>query len=147
MTSVLTLLLAALPGAEPPRVTLTPATIALDGLADRQQLLVTEVVAGRPFDRTASARIVSETPAVCAVSPAGVATPVGDGNGTVVAVVGKEEVRARVRVTNAGGFREPTFERDVIPVLTRAGCNAGACHGKARGQNGFQLSLLGFDPD
>src|SRR3954452_21714918 len=40
-----------------------------------------------------------------------------------------------------------TFERDVVPLLTRAGCNAGACHGKARGQNGFQLSLLGFDAD
>ena len=40
-----------------------------------------------------------------------------------------------------------TFERDVVPLLTRLGCNAGACHGKARGQNGFQLSLLGFDPD
>lgn len=32
------------------------------------------------------------------------------------------------------------------PILTRYGCNAGACHGKARGQNGFQLSLFGFDP-
>ncbi len=39
------------------------------------------------------------------------------------------------------------LENDVLPVLTRAGCNAGACHGKARGQNGFQLSLLAFDPD
>jgi hypothetical protein len=41
----------------------------------------------------------------------------------------------------------PTFERDIQPILTKAGCNAGACHGKARGQNGFQLSLLAFDPD
>src|SRR4051812_39575751 len=41
----------------------------------------------------------------------------------------------------------PTFERDVEPILARYGCNAGACHGKARGQNGFALSLLGFDPD
>lgn len=39
------------------------------------------------------------------------------------------------------------FERDVIPILTRYGCNAGACHGKSRGQNGFQLSLLGFDAE
>jgi hypothetical protein len=39
------------------------------------------------------------------------------------------------------------FERDVVPILTRFGCNSGACHGKARGQNGFQLSLLGFDRD
>ncbi|MGH7134766.1 MAG: DUF1549 domain-containing protein, partial [Pirellulales bacterium] len=39
------------------------------------------------------------------------------------------------------------FELDVLPVLTAAGCNQGACHGKSRGQNGFQLSLLGFDAD
>ncbi|MCU0705223.1 MAG: DUF1549 and DUF1553 domain-containing protein [Fimbriiglobus sp.] len=42
--------------------------------------------------------------------------------------------------------RPVTFERDIQPILTRTGCNAGACHGKARGQNGFALSLLGFDP-
>lgn len=42
---------------------------------------------------------------------------------------------------------EPTFERNVEPILTRAGCNSGPCHGKARGQNGFALSLLGYDPD
>ena len=40
-----------------------------------------------------------------------------------------------------------SFELDVLPVLTAAGCNSGACHGKQRGQNGFQLSLLGFDAD
>jgi hypothetical protein len=39
------------------------------------------------------------------------------------------------------------FENDVMPVLSKFGCNSGACHGKARGQNGFQLSLLGFDPN
>ncbi len=40
-----------------------------------------------------------------------------------------------------------SFELDVLPVLTSTGCNAGACHGKQRGQNGFQLSLLAFDAD
>ena len=40
-----------------------------------------------------------------------------------------------------------TFESDVQPLLTRYGCNMGACHGKSRGQNGFALSLLGFDSD
>src|SRR3954447_24380625 len=38
------------------------------------------------------------------------------------------------------------FARDVIPLLTRHGCNSGGCHGKASGQNGFKLSLLGFEP-
>lgn len=41
----------------------------------------------------------------------------------------------------------PKFELDVMPILTVAGCNSGPCHGKSRGQNGFQLSLLGFDAD
>lgn len=40
-----------------------------------------------------------------------------------------------------------TFEMDVQPLLTRFGCNSGACHGKSGGQNGFALSLLGFDPE
>ena len=50
------------------------------------------------------------------------------------------------------GFADETdgpvnFVNDVVPVLTKAGCNAGACHAKAGGgQNGFQLSLLGFEP-
>lgn len=41
----------------------------------------------------------------------------------------------------------PTFERNVMPILTARGCNQGACHGKSGGQNGFALSLLGFDPE
>lgn len=48
---------------------------------------------------------------------------------------------------DAGASRTVTFESDVQPLLTRLGCNAGACHGKSRGQNGFALSLLGFDSD
>lgn len=49
--------------------------------------------------------------------------------------------------------REPSeeeavsFDLDVQPILTARGCNQGACHGKQRGQNGFQLSLWGFDSD
>ncbi|MFM7594503.1 MAG: DUF1549 domain-containing protein, partial [Isosphaeraceae bacterium] len=39
------------------------------------------------------------------------------------------------------------FTTDVVPILTRLGCNGGGCHGKATGQNGFRLSLLGFEPE
>ena len=38
---------------------------------------------------------------------------------------------------------EPNFIRDVVPVLTKAGCNGGACHGAFSGRGGFRLSLLG----
>jgi hypothetical protein len=39
------------------------------------------------------------------------------------------------------------FSTDVVPVLTRLGCNGGGCHGKSTGQNGFRLSLLGYEPE
>ena len=43
--------------------------------------------------------------------------------------------------------RSVSFVNDVMPVLTKAGCNVGVCHAKAGGgQKGFQLSLLGFEP-
>jgi hypothetical protein len=41
----------------------------------------------------------------------------------------------------------PNFARDVMPVLTRTGCNSGACHGALAGKGGFRLSLRGYDPD
>ena len=40
----------------------------------------------------------------------------------------------------------PDFETEVLPVLTKAGCNSAACHGAAIGRGGFRLSLLGYDP-
>lgn len=53
-------------------------------------------------------------------------------------------------VTGAAGRADegrPLFERDILPILTVRGCNGGGCHGKSGGQNGFALSLFGFDPD
>jgi hypothetical protein len=41
----------------------------------------------------------------------------------------------------------PSFLNDVLPLLTRLGCNQGACHGKGAGQNGFRLSLRGYAPE
>ncbi|MEX2213376.1 MAG: DUF1549 domain-containing protein [Phycisphaeraceae bacterium] len=47
----------------------------------------------------------------------------------------------------ADDSRAPSFREDVVPVLTRYGCNSGGCHGKLAGQNGFRLSLRGFAPE
>lgn len=58
-------------------------------------------------------------------------------------------VIAIVIAAPAFGSNDPavSFVNDVMPVLTKAGCNSGACHAKANGgQKGFQLSMLGFDP-
>lgn len=65
----------------------------------------------------------------------------------VLIAVGIYPLGVQREAVASGPTRTITLERDVQPILTRYGCNAGACHGKARGQNGFQLSLFGFDPD
>ena len=46
----------------------------------------------------------------------------------------------------AEAARTLNFANDIVPILTKGGCNSGGCHGKASGQNGFKLSLLGFEP-
>lgn len=65
---------------------------------------------------------------------------------TLLALIGASQL-VSAQVSGAETPVSVTFERDIEPILTRAGCNAGACHGKASGQNGFKLSLLGFDPE
>src|SRR5687767_3602698 len=67
------------------------------------------------------------------------------GGGVVLAGDGTRSVPATEVPRSRFGL--VSFELDVMRILTAKGCNQGACHGKARGQNGFQLSLLGFDPD
>jgi hypothetical protein len=56
-------------------------------------------------------------------------------------------VPLKVALGPAGAVEPPiSFRHEVMPVLTRAGCNAGACHGYSLGKNGFKLSLRGQDP-
>src|SRR5436305_5389420 len=55
---------------------------------------------------------------------------------------------ARAGEAEAGAFSTPpSFRQDVQPILTRYGCNSGACHGKLAGQNGFKLSLRAYAPE
>ncbi len=54
---------------------------------------------------------------------------------------------AAVPATATGAERPANFLRDVMPILNRSGCTAGACHGAAKGKNGFKLSLRGYDAE
>jgi hypothetical protein len=54
---------------------------------------------------------------------------------------------AGAETSEAGQAPQAEFVNDVVPVFTKLRCNSGGCHGKASGQNGFKLSLLGFEPD
>lgn len=88
-----------------------------------------------------------------AVSADGKAIFGGGEDGVVLGVTAEGEVRVRweseegVAATEDGGTLEgPTWVRDVLPMLTKAGCSAGSCHAKPEGQNGFQLSVFSHDP-
>jgi len=56
-------------------------------------------------------------------------------------------VSAAVPLPNGGRVDKVDFERHVMGLFGRAGCNSGSCHGSFQGRGGFRLSLFGFDPD
>ena len=72
--------------------------------------------------------------------------PVADGQTVLSARWQGLQAQVAVEVSAAADERPISFHLDVMPVLTRTGCNTGSCHGAARGKDGFRLSLFGFDP-
>src|SRR5205814_5855131 len=80
------------------------------------------------------------------VDVGGTVRAAGDGETTVTVTVGGATASVPVTVTSAKAGEPVNFIRDVEAVLTKSGCNQGACHGASLGRGGFRLSLLGFDP-
>ena len=134
----------AAPGARGEGLRVTPARADLDG-PDAAQQLVVEGRDGR--DLTGTARFVSSDPAVATVDDSGQVVARGDGAASITVRHGGETASVPVRVRRYAEGRPIHFANQVVPIFTKLGCNSGGCHGKAGGQNGFKLSLLGFDPD
>ncbi|MEM1295548.1 MAG: DUF1549 and DUF1553 domain-containing protein, partial [Verrucomicrobiota bacterium] len=78
--------------------------------------------------------------------PSGYIIPKANGEAKISAALEGKTTTIVVRVEQVEKPQAVSFANDVVPVFTRSHCNAGACHAKSTGQNGFQLSLLGFDP-
>jgi hypothetical protein len=95
---------------------------------------------------TRVARYTSSAPEVASVDAAGVVRPVGDGKATITVEAGGQKQVVALSVAQATADVPVDFAREIVPILTRAGCNQGACHGAQHGRGGFKLSLLGFDP-
>jgi hypothetical protein len=124
-----------------------PDRVALRGAAQVQQLLVTGHFAnGGVADLTTQAAWRVVDPRVVRVEPGGLL--VAQNNGSTEVMVEVRGLTVKVPVTTEGADREQPihFANEIVPIFSKLGCNAGACHGKAGGQNGFKLSLLGFEP-
>jgi hypothetical protein len=72
-------------------------------------------------------------------------TPAADGAGEVKFTLGGQALSVPVKVSGQKEKYEVSFVRDVMPSMSKLGCNAGTCHGSAQGKNGFKLSLRGYD--
>jgi hypothetical protein len=146
---VLWLIMAGAHAGEPvlDRLTIEPASTVLDGRRASAQLIATGHYGdGSVRDLTHSGIWTSSDPAIVIVHPGGRIEPRGDGQAEVVVRTGSSEAKAIIKVRNGGKAYPIRFENEVLPALTKLGCNAGACHGTPAGKNGFRLSLRGFNP-
>ena len=73
--------------------------------------------------------------------------PVSDGETELICDYGGQQIRVPVKVARSSETLPLSFEKDIVPILTRSGCNTGSCHGAARGKDGFMISLFGYDPN
>ncbi|HEY3148610.1 MAG TPA: hypothetical protein VGJ75_19780, partial [Dongiaceae bacterium] len=126
----------------------TTKPLTLRGADARQQLLATARLADgalRDVTREASYGVVPAD--VVKIETSGLVIPLGDGRATITAKTA-DGLGASLAVTveHYREVRPVNFANQIVPIFTKAGCNGGGCHGKSAGQNGFRLSLLGFEP-
>ena len=73
--------------------------------------------------------------------------PVSDGEAELICDYAGKQIRVPIKVESSAEKLPLSFEKDIVPILTRSGCNTGSCHGAARGKDGFMISLFGYDPN
>ncbi len=147
---VLLLALLALPvhaAEKPVAVTIEPGSLLLAGRdAGRQLLITARDAGGKVFDATRQATFTTSPSGIVAIDTTGYVTSLKEGTTTITATVGGVKASATIKAERIVEDVSIDFANQVVPIFTKFGCNAGGCHGKADGQNGFKLSLLGFEP-
>ncbi|ADB16766.1 protein of unknown function DUF1549 [Pirellula staleyi DSM 6068] len=123
-----------------------PPDVHLSTKVDLQRFIVVATRKdGVTLDVTAAASVKVVDPNLCKLDK-NVLTPVADGQTALEVEYQGFKAASTITVKDAVVDRPVSFQLDIMPVLLRAGCNTGSCHGAARGKDGFRLSLFGFDP-
>jgi hypothetical protein len=123
-----------------------PSALELQRTGERHQLLAAWQEAGFPKALATGLLFVSDTPGVAEVSPNGTVTARKNGTATISVRSGEQTVSVAVSVKAAPGQDQWSFNRHVLPILSKANCNGGGCHGALAGKGGFRLSLAAYDP-
>ena len=125
-----------------------PPTINLDTKRDKQGLVVQgKFEDDTTVDLTANATFTFADPSLVNIAKRNQFTAAKDGKTELTVAVADKSVKLPVTVGKATEDRPVSFHLDVMPVFMREGCDTGECHGSARGQDGFMLSLFGYDPN
>ncbi len=128
-------------------LTVLPPNVSLSTKESRQQLLAEATVEGYQQDWTAATEWTSSNVAIATVDAKGIVKPIADGEAVITATAKGQHASVTIHVRGSGAPFTWSFRNQVIPVLTKMGCNQGACHGALAGKNGFKLTLRGYDPD
>ena len=124
-----------------------PAEVQLTGPEARQQLLAEGSAAARQEDWTREAVWSSSDTKIAVVDEHGMVRPASDGEARITARAHGASAAVTVRVKGSHAAFQWSFRNHVIPVMTKMGCNSGACHGALAGKNGFKLTLRGYAPE
>lgn len=127
-------------------ISIFPSAVELFGSTSQQKLLVQRVQGGAILGAVTEDLVWKSQDPEIAVVNNGTVTPVGDGITELTVEVGEWRTSVSVQVRQANDDLEQDFERHVLPVISKAGCNQGACHGALAGKGGFRLSLRGYNP-
>lgn len=124
-----------------------PAQLELTGRRDVRRLLILGHAAdGQTFDVTDQTRLELADAALARLDQYAL-RPLAAGTTTLRATASGQTLEIPVHIRSFESDPPVSFVRDIMPLLTRHGCNAGTCHGAAKGKNGFRLSLRGYDPE
>lgn len=128
-----------------------PAKVQLDGNFSRVQLVVRAIPEKASVesakDLTHSATYKSSDAKIVTVSESGQLLAVENGEAVVSVTANGQTVPVPVTVSGVNETPEIEFDQHITPILSRAGCNMGACHASQYGKGGFVLSVFGFEPD
>ncbi|MDA8967079.1 PSD1 and planctomycete cytochrome C domain-containing protein [Akkermansiaceae bacterium] len=124
-----------------------PSSVTLETKRDSHRLIALATAKDATTrDVTTSAKFTIKDPSLVKIEGTTL-TPLKDGSTSVTIDFRGQSVEVPVTVKGAVEDRKISFQQDVVPVFTASGCNTGSCHGSARGQDGFMLSLFGYDPE
>jgi hypothetical protein len=129
------------------QLAVSPAKVEIGSPESSQQLLITQPMAGnRKADVTRDVSFLVQPGELAKIDSRGVVRPLSEGRGTILVRYEKQTVSVPLEVIGLKSPHPVSFRNEITPILTKAGCNSGGCHGKAEGQGGFKLSIFGFAP-